>query len=139
MILDLTDSRRSSLQPKGPPKRAADLQSISSGHCLRVLAESFVDGRLSDEALSRMTDDEVEATLTEVPGIGPWTARVPARGSRSAGRLSLGRPRAPARDPTRVRLRPPSDRRSGSGVGSLAAVSEPCSELPVRVRIQGQP
>ena len=22
-----------------------------------------------------MTDDEVEATLTEVPGIGPWTAR----------------------------------------------------------------
>ena len=41
---------------------------------LRALAERFVDGRLSDEALSRMTDDEVEATLTEVPGIGPWTA-----------------------------------------------------------------
>jgi len=42
---------------------------------LRALAERFVDGRLSDEAFSRMTDDEVEATLTEVPGIGPWTAR----------------------------------------------------------------
>jgi DNA-3-methyladenine glycosylase II len=41
---------------------------------LRELAERFVDGRLSDEALSRMTDDEVEAALTEVPGIGPWTA-----------------------------------------------------------------
>jgi DNA-3-methyladenine glycosylase II len=41
---------------------------------LRALAERFVDGRLSDEALSRMTDDEVEATLTEVPGIGPWSA-----------------------------------------------------------------
>jgi DNA-3-methyladenine glycosylase II len=41
---------------------------------LRALAERFVDGRLSDEALSRMTDDEVEAALTEVPGIGPWTA-----------------------------------------------------------------
>ena len=41
---------------------------------LRALAERFVDGRLSDEALSRMTDDEVEATLTEVSGIGPWTA-----------------------------------------------------------------
>ena len=42
---------------------------------LRALAERFVDGRLSDEALARMTDVEVEAALTEVPGIGPWTAR----------------------------------------------------------------
>lgn len=41
---------------------------------LRALAERFVEGRLSDEALSRMTDDEVEAALTEVPGVGPWTA-----------------------------------------------------------------
>src|SRR5207244_508243 len=64
-------------------------------------------------------------------------ARVPARGSRPTGRLSLGRPRAPARDATSVRLRPPPDRRrSGSGVGPLAAVSEPCSQLSVRVRIR---
>lgn len=42
---------------------------------IRALAERFVDGRLSDAALSRMTDEEVEATLTEVSGIGPWTAR----------------------------------------------------------------
>ena len=41
---------------------------------LRELAERFVDGRLSDAALSRMTDEEVEAVLTEVSGIGPWTA-----------------------------------------------------------------
>jgi DNA-3-methyladenine glycosylase II len=41
---------------------------------LRALAERFADGRLSDEALARMSDDEVEAALTEVPGIGPWTA-----------------------------------------------------------------
>jgi DNA-3-methyladenine glycosylase II len=41
---------------------------------LRAIAERFVDGRLSDAALSQMTDDEVEAALTEVPGIGPWTA-----------------------------------------------------------------
>jgi DNA-3-methyladenine glycosylase II len=41
---------------------------------LRALAERFVDGRLSDEALARMSDDEIEATLTQVPGIGPWTA-----------------------------------------------------------------
>ena len=42
---------------------------------LRALAERFVDGHLSDEALARMTDAEVEAALTEVTGIGPWTAR----------------------------------------------------------------
>jgi DNA-3-methyladenine glycosylase II len=41
---------------------------------LRALAERFVDGELSDEALARMSDDEIEAELTEVPGIGPWTA-----------------------------------------------------------------
>ena len=49
--------------------------SARKGQTLRALAERFVDGRLSAEALSKMTDDEVEATLTEVPGIGPWTAR----------------------------------------------------------------
>jgi DNA-3-methyladenine glycosylase II len=48
--------------------------SARKGATLRALAERFVDGRLSDEALSRMTDDEVEAALTDVPGIGPWTA-----------------------------------------------------------------
>jgi DNA-3-methyladenine glycosylase II len=49
--------------------------SARKGETLRALAERFVDGRLSDEALAAMTDDEVEATLTEVPGIGLWTAR----------------------------------------------------------------
>jgi DNA-3-methyladenine glycosylase II len=49
--------------------------SARKGQTLRELAERFVDGRLSDEALSRMTDEEVEAALTEVPGIGPWSAR----------------------------------------------------------------
>jgi len=53
--------------------RAAGL-SARKGATLRALAERFVDGRLSDEALAGMTDDEVEAALTEVPGIGPWSA-----------------------------------------------------------------
>ncbi len=53
--------------------RASGL-SYRKGATLRALAERFVDGRLSDEAFARMTDDEVEAALTEVPGIGPWTA-----------------------------------------------------------------
>jgi DNA-3-methyladenine glycosylase II len=48
--------------------------SARKGATLRALAERFVDGRLTDEALSRMTDDKVEAALTDVPGIGPWTA-----------------------------------------------------------------
>src|SRR2546422_1599565 len=48
--------------------------SFRKGATLRALAERFVDGRLSDDAFSRLTDDEVEATLIEVPGIGPWTA-----------------------------------------------------------------
>jgi DNA-3-methyladenine glycosylase II len=41
---------------------------------LRALAERFVDGRLRDAALAGTTDDEVEAALTEVSGIGPRTA-----------------------------------------------------------------
>jgi DNA-3-methyladenine glycosylase II len=49
--------------------------SARKGATLRALAERFVDGRLSDQALARMTDAEVEAVLTEVPGIGAWTAR----------------------------------------------------------------
>jgi DNA-3-methyladenine glycosylase II len=53
--------------------RSAGL-STRKGATLRALAERFVDGRLSDEGLARMTDDEVEAALTEVPGIGPWSA-----------------------------------------------------------------
>jgi DNA-3-methyladenine glycosylase II len=48
--------------------------SFRKGATLRALAERFVDGRMSDDAFSRMTDDEVEAALTGVPGIGPWTA-----------------------------------------------------------------
>jgi DNA-3-methyladenine glycosylase II len=53
--------------------RASGL-STRKGATLRALAERFVDGRLSDDALSRMTDEEIEAALTEVSGIGPWTA-----------------------------------------------------------------
>jgi len=48
--------------------------SARKGATLRALAERFADGRLSDGALAAMTDDEVEAALTEVPGIGPWSA-----------------------------------------------------------------
>jgi DNA-3-methyladenine glycosylase II len=48
--------------------------SARKGATLRAIAERFVDGRLSDEVLAGMSDAEVEAALTEVPGVGPWTA-----------------------------------------------------------------
>ena len=67
--------------PQSAELLAADPQVLRSaglstrkGATLRALAERFVDGRLSDEGLAAMTDDEVEAALTEVPGIGPWSA-----------------------------------------------------------------
>lgn len=41
---------------------------------LRELAERFVDGRLDVGELERLSDEEVVARLTEVPGIGRWTA-----------------------------------------------------------------
>jgi DNA-3-methyladenine glycosylase II len=57
-----------------PQELRASGMSARKGATLRAVAERFVDGRLSEEALARMTDDEVDAALTEVPGIGPWTA-----------------------------------------------------------------
>jgi DNA-3-methyladenine glycosylase II len=53
--------------------RAAGM-STRKGATLRALAERFLDGRLSDKAFAGMSDDEIEAALTAVPGIGPWTA-----------------------------------------------------------------
>jgi DNA-3-methyladenine glycosylase II len=49
--------------------------SARKGETLRALAQRFVDGRLSEKVFANMTDQEVEAALTDVPGIGPWTAR----------------------------------------------------------------
>ena len=42
---------------------------------LRALAQWCVDGRLDEAAFPSMSDEEIEAALTEVPGIGTWTAR----------------------------------------------------------------
>lgn len=41
---------------------------------LRELAERFVDGRLDPDELQRLPDEDVVARLTEVPGVGRWTA-----------------------------------------------------------------
>ena len=57
-----------------PREVRAGGMSNRKGATLRAVAERFVDGRLSDESLGRLSDEEVEASLTEIPGIGPWTA-----------------------------------------------------------------
>ena len=41
---------------------------------LRELAQRFVDGRLDPDELQRLPDEQVMARLTEVPGVGRWTA-----------------------------------------------------------------
>ena len=80
-IVSRIEERFGGRLPKPAELLAADPQvlrtaglSARKGATLRALAERFVDGRLRDEGLAGMTDDEVEAALTEVPGIGPWSA-----------------------------------------------------------------
>ena len=42
---------------------------------LRDLAERLSDGRLNQDALSSLPDEELMAELTAIPGIGPWTVQ----------------------------------------------------------------
>ena len=42
---------------------------------LRDLAERLADGRLNQDVLSSLPDDELMAELTAIPGIGPWTVQ----------------------------------------------------------------
>ena len=42
---------------------------------LRDLAERLSDGRLDPKALASLADDALITVLTEIPGIGPWTAQ----------------------------------------------------------------
>ena len=42
---------------------------------LRDLAERLTDGRLDPDVLSSLSDEEIMAELTAIPGIGPWTVQ----------------------------------------------------------------
>ena len=42
---------------------------------LRDLAERLVDGRLDRDTLAALADDDFISVLTEISGIGPWTAQ----------------------------------------------------------------
>jgi DNA-3-methyladenine glycosylase II len=56
----------------------ADLRAVglsgAKAASLRDLAARTLDGRLELDRLSELTDDEANAQLTAVRGIGPWTA-----------------------------------------------------------------
>ena len=54
--------------------RAAGLSWRKIG-TLRDLAERLVDGRLDKDVLAALSDDEFIAALTEISGIGSWTAQ----------------------------------------------------------------
>ncbi len=42
---------------------------------LRIAAERFNQERLSLRKLKKLTDDEIAALLTSIPGVGPWTVQ----------------------------------------------------------------
>jgi DNA-3-methyladenine glycosylase II len=42
---------------------------------LRELAARLSDGRLDPDAAAALPDEELISLLTEIPGIGPWTAQ----------------------------------------------------------------
>jgi DNA-3-methyladenine glycosylase II len=42
----------------------------------RELARAVIDGRLVIETLPALDDDAIDAQLTQIPGIGPWTATI---------------------------------------------------------------
>jgi DNA-3-methyladenine glycosylase II len=54
--------------------RAAGLSWRKIG-TLRDLAGRMADGRLNQDALSKLPDDDLIAELTTIPGIGPWTVQ----------------------------------------------------------------
>jgi DNA-3-methyladenine glycosylase II len=58
----------------------ADLKSVGLSRAkvvsLRSLAEHLEDGSLELDALARLGDDDLIAQLTQVKGIGEWTAQV---------------------------------------------------------------
>src|SRR6478609_2975901 len=69
-IVSRLEQRFGGAMPSPAEVLAADPQvlrdsgmSTRKGATLRAIAERFVDGRLSDEALAQMSDDEVEAVL----------------------------------------------------------------------------
>jgi len=64
---DIVDADLETLRSAGLSRRKAET--------LRVLAGRFAAGDFSDEFFRRSSDDEIQAALTVIPGIGPWTVQ----------------------------------------------------------------
>jgi len=69
----LPDSRQIVAADPGQLQRAG--LSRRKAETLRALAERFVAGDFSDQAFRQKSDEQIEAALTAIPGIGPWTVR----------------------------------------------------------------
>lgn len=50
--------------------------SHSKADCIALCAEKFICGELSFDVLSEMSDNDILKTLTEIRGIGAWTAEM---------------------------------------------------------------
>ena len=50
--------------------------STAKTRCIKELAERISDGRLDLDAMAHQSDDEAIEALTNVPGIGRWTAEM---------------------------------------------------------------
>lgn len=55
--------------------RAAGV-SMTKARCISGLARAVIDGALDLESMSEMSDAEVIARLTALPGVGVWTAKM---------------------------------------------------------------
>eukprot|EP00232_Nephroselmis_pyriformis_P015732 CAMPEP_0182876128 /NCGR_PEP_ID=MMETSP0034_2-20130328/13964_1 /TAXON_ID=156128 /ORGANISM="Nephroselmis pyriformis, Strain CCMP717" /LENGTH=285 /DNA_ID=CAMNT_0025008899 /DNA_START=21 /DNA_END=878 /DNA_ORIENTATION=+ len=72
------------LQQEIPALRSCGLSERKASYIVD-LAEHFSDGRLSDDAIRLMSDEELKLKLTAVRGIGPWSVDMFAM-------FALGRP-----------------------------------------------
>jgi DNA-3-methyladenine glycosylase II len=63
------------LQARPAPLRRAGLSGRKISY-LRDLAATFADGRLRAQRLAQLSDDDIIAAVTQVHGIGEWTAHM---------------------------------------------------------------
>jgi DNA-3-methyladenine glycosylase II len=58
-----------------PHFRSLGVTRQKAGYCVHV-ARAIAEGQLDLAAVGRMSDSQVKAALTQVLGIGPWTAEI---------------------------------------------------------------
>lgn len=91
---------------------------------LRDLAAHFADGRLSDARILGMEEEELEAALCRVHGIGVWTAQMHSMFHRGEG--EEGRCRGlPRMTPTARPLQTAASCSSSAGVQAPAHLPQP--------------